>query len=148
MALGRSWTQATLVGGERSHQGTIPPSQGYVILSSFIRSVSLTCPAAMQIYWNKRKCLHKKRFELSQDWFSTPTCLPFIVLRHQYGCHDVMYIRSIPYSDVLFAFWLLKFTIILNLLTEEMKSPDIPTYSCFLPFNKIFLTYSFSFTPE
>ena len=26
-----------------------------------IRSFSLTWPAAMQIYWNKRKFLHKKR---------------------------------------------------------------------------------------
>ena len=27
----------------------------------------------MQIYWNKRKCLHKKRVQLPQDWFGTPT---------------------------------------------------------------------------
>ena len=35
------------------------------------------CPTAMQIYWNKRKCLHQKRFELPQDWFGTPTWPPF-----------------------------------------------------------------------
>ena len=27
----------------------------------------------MQIYCNKRKCLHKKRVELPQDWFGTTT---------------------------------------------------------------------------
>ena len=34
---------------------------------------SLTWPASMQIYWNKRKHLHKKRVQLPQDWFGTPT---------------------------------------------------------------------------
>ena len=38
---------------------------------------SLTWPASMQIYWNKRKCLHKKRVQLPQDWFGTPTWPPF-----------------------------------------------------------------------
>ena len=31
----------------------------------------------MQIYWNKRKCLHKKRVHLPQDWFETQTWPPF-----------------------------------------------------------------------
>ena len=31
----------------------------------------------MQIYGNKRKRLHKKRVQLPQDWFGTPTWLPF-----------------------------------------------------------------------
>ena len=31
----------------------------------------------MQIYWNKRKRLHKKRVQLPQDWFGTPTWPPF-----------------------------------------------------------------------
>ena len=31
----------------------------------------------MQIYWNKRKSLHKKRVQLPQDWFGTPTWPPF-----------------------------------------------------------------------
>ena len=31
----------------------------------------------MQIYWNKRKCLHKKRVQLPQDWFGTTTWPPF-----------------------------------------------------------------------
>ena len=35
----------------------------------------------MQIYWNKRKRLHKKRVQLPQDWFGTPTLPPF----HYFG---------------------------------------------------------------
>ena len=31
----------------------------------------------MQIYWNNRKRLHKKRVQLPQDWFGTPTWLPW-----------------------------------------------------------------------
>ena len=31
----------------------------------------------MQIYWNKRKHLHKKRVQLPQDWFGTPTWSPW-----------------------------------------------------------------------
>ena len=41
------------------------------------RVFSLTWPASMQIYWNKRKRLHKKRAQLPQDWFGTPTWPPF-----------------------------------------------------------------------
>ena len=36
------------------------------------RVFSLTWPASMQIYWNKRKRLHKKRVQLPKDWFGTP----------------------------------------------------------------------------
>ena len=39
------------------------------------RVFSLTWPASMQIYWNKRKRLHKKRVRLPQDWW--PTWPPF-----------------------------------------------------------------------
>ena len=31
----------------------------------------------MQIYWNKRKRLHKKRDQLPQNWFGTPTWPPW-----------------------------------------------------------------------
>ena len=56
---------------------------------------SLTWPASMQIYWNKRKRLHKKRVQLPQDWFGTPTWPPFHCrLGHQYGRRDVMCKRS------------------------------------------------------
>ena len=41
------------------------------------RVFPLTWPAPMQIYWNRRKSLHKKIVQLPQDWFGTPTWLPF-----------------------------------------------------------------------
>ena len=41
------------------------------------RAFSLTWSASMQIYWNKRKRLHKKRAQLPEDWFGTPTWLLF-----------------------------------------------------------------------
>ena len=37
--------------------------------------LSLTWPASTQIYWNKKKRLHKER--LPQDWFGTQTWPPF-----------------------------------------------------------------------
>ena len=46
-------------------------------LTSHYRVFSLTWSASMQIYWNKRKCLNKKRVHLPQDWFGTPTWPPF-----------------------------------------------------------------------
>ena len=41
------------------------------------RVFSLTWPASMQIYWNKRKRLHKKGTQLPKDWLGTPTWPPF-----------------------------------------------------------------------
>ena len=41
------------------------------------RMFSLTWPASMQIYWNKRKCLHEKGVQLPEDWFGTQTWPPF-----------------------------------------------------------------------
>ena len=49
--------------------------------NAFYRVFSLTWPASMQIYWNKRKRLHKKRVQLPQDWFGTPTWPPFHCFR-------------------------------------------------------------------
>ena len=40
------------------------------------RAFPLTWLAAMQIYWNRRKCLHKKRLQFPQNWFGTPTWPP------------------------------------------------------------------------
>ena len=45
--------------------------------TAFSRAFSLTWPASMQIYWNKRESLHKKRVQPLQDWFGTPTWPPF-----------------------------------------------------------------------
>ena len=41
------------------------------------RAFSLTWPASMLNYWNKRKFLHKKRVQLPQDCLGTPTWPPF-----------------------------------------------------------------------
>ena len=41
------------------------------------RAFSLTWLASMQIYGNKRTWLHKKRDQLPQDWFGTPTWPPW-----------------------------------------------------------------------
>ena len=43
------------------------------IWRAWYRVFSLTWPASMQIYWNKRKRFHEKRVQLPQDWFGTPT---------------------------------------------------------------------------
>ena len=56
---------------------------------------SLTWPVSMQIYWNKRKRLHKKRVQLPQDWFGHKHGRRFIVLGHKYGRHDVMWKHTI-----------------------------------------------------
>ena len=53
----------------------------------------------MQIYWHKRKRLHKKRIQLPQDWFGTLTWPPFHRLKHQYGRRDVMWKHS--FNDLM-----------------------------------------------
>ena len=40
-------------------------------------AISLTWPKSTQVYWNKRKCLHKKRIQCSQDCLGSPTWPPF-----------------------------------------------------------------------
>ena len=40
---------------------------------NWYRAFSLTRPASIQIYWNKRKYLQKKRVLLPLDWFGTST---------------------------------------------------------------------------
>ena len=48
------------------------------VKSTFLNRVfSLTWPASIQIYCNKRKRLHKKSVQLPQDWFGTPIWPPF-----------------------------------------------------------------------
>ena len=60
-------------------------------LTCFIyRVFSLTWPASMQIYWNKRNHLHKKRVQLPRDWFGTQHGRRFIVLGHQHGRRDII----------------------------------------------------------
>ena len=43
----------------------------------------------MQIYWNKRKSLHKKRVQLPQDLFGIPTWPPWRHEKMLYNIHDV-----------------------------------------------------------
>ena len=56
---------------------------------------SLTWPASMQIYWNKRNRLHQKRVQLPQDWFGKPTWAPFHCFGAQICPHDVMWKHTI-----------------------------------------------------
>ena len=55
---------------------------------------SLTWPAFMQIYWNKRKHLHKKRVQLPQDWLGTPTWPPFHCFGTSIWPRDITYMCS------------------------------------------------------
>ena len=48
-----------------------------LLVTCIYRVFSLTWPPSMQIYGNKRKRLHKKRVQLPEDWFGTPTWPPF-----------------------------------------------------------------------
>ena len=41
------------------------------------RAFSLTWPASMIVYWNKRRHLHEKRVQLPEDFLGTPTWPPF-----------------------------------------------------------------------
>ena len=45
--------------------------------SPWYTAFSLTWLAFMQIYWKKRKRLHKKKVQVPQDLFGTPTWPPF-----------------------------------------------------------------------
>ena len=45
----------------------------------------------MQIYWNKRKRLHKKEFNSHRTGLGHQHGRRFIVLGHKYGRHDVMW---------------------------------------------------------
>ena len=43
--------------------------------SVYIRKESNSHRIGLVQQHDKRKCLHKKRVELSQDWFGSPTCM-------------------------------------------------------------------------
>ena len=49
----------------------------FVLKARAIKAFLLTWSASMQIYWNKRKRLHKKRVRLPRDWFGTPIWPPW-----------------------------------------------------------------------
>ena len=50
------------------------------------RNNTLTCRAAMQIYWNKRKCYIRKEFKSHRIGLVQQHGKCFIGLKHQYGC--------------------------------------------------------------
>ena len=58
---------------QRNVQKSVMHVQSCCFAHQTYRVFSLTWSASMQIYWNKRKRLHKKRVQLPQDWFGTPT---------------------------------------------------------------------------
>ena len=43
------------------------------IISHWYRAFTLTQPASMTLYWNKRKRLHNKRVHLTRDWLGKTT---------------------------------------------------------------------------
>ena len=67
---------------------------------------SLTWPASMQIYWNKRKRLHKKRVQLPQDWFGTQTWPPFLFwdtnMAAMTSCENTQYLNTFNLIPVHF----------------------------------------------
>ena len=69
------------------------------------RVFSLTWPASMLIYWNKRKRLHKKKVQLPEDWFGTPTWPPF----HCFGTPIWP-----PWRHVKTLYWWSKTRLVLN----------------------------------
>ena len=77
-------------------------------MQSFIPSVridlhngayALTYPAAMQIYLNKRKCLHKERVELRRDWFGTTLC-PNVSLHEFSKPHFAFNLKGLQYRQL------------------------------------------------
>ena len=54
------------------------------------KAFSLTWPASMQIYLNKRKRFHKKEFNSHRIGLGHQHGRRFIVFGHQYGRRDVM----------------------------------------------------------
>ena len=68
------------------------------------RVFSLTWPASMQIYWNKRKRLHKKRVQLPEDWYGIPTWPPFhwnTKMAAVTSCENTLYNRHLHDGVIL-----------------------------------------------
>ena len=59
------------------------------------RAFSLTWPASMLIYWNKRKHFHEKRVASQRIFLVHQHGRHFMVLEHQYDRRDVMWKRSV-----------------------------------------------------
>ena len=111
----------------------------WTLRSAGYRAFSITWPAYKQIYWNKRKPLHKKRIQLPQDVLVHQHGCRFIVLEHQYGRRDVMWKHSIRLRSFAVNVYLIK-----NVLFMSPQLPDFFfLFVCFSFFSKewLFLFY-------
>ena len=109
-------------------------------ISKPYRAYSLTCPAAMQIYWNKRKEFNSHRICLEHQHGRR-----LIVLEHQYGCHDVMCIRSIVRNmkKVLVSFSAILLVVVSSDGSFFVFRSCLPPFPPSLPFFFLsFLTFS------
>ena len=89
------------------------------------RVFSLTWPAFMQIYWIERKHLHKKRVQLPEDWFGTPTWPPI----HCFGTPIWP-----PWRHIKTLYWDSTYVKIFNLnvfLTCNITIQIKPLWQCF-----------------
>ena len=65
------------------------------------RAFSLTWPASMQIYWNKKSVCIRKKFNSHRICLGHQHGRRFIVLGHQYGRRDVMWKHSICHTSCI-----------------------------------------------
>ena len=89
-------------------------NQFYCIASEmlFLWVFSLTCPASMQIHWNKRKRLQKKRAQLPEDWFGTPIWPRKLSVKLLFQCQGSAQNSSLVQSNVFLfekAFFFIRF---------------------------------------
>ena len=92
------------------------------------RAFSLTWPASMQIYWNKRKRLQKKRVELPLDWFGTPTWLPF----HCFGTPiwpPWSHVKTIHSVNIALRVISIKLLLVISMLCKTEWSWELRTWS-------------------
>ena len=114
------------------------PAMGY-------RAFSLTWPASMQIYWNKKSVCIRKKFNSHRICLGHQHGRRFIVLGHQYGRRDVMSKHSIwarrsdlksgsaPINNWLTHFCVNKWSTLFASETEQYKSQVNP--------RTVYLTY-------
>ena len=95
---------------------------------------SLTWPASMQIYWNKRKRLPKKRDHPPEDWFGTPTWQLWRHVKTLFLCVWLMTgrIKKWRASSQYFNVWVIwKKKIRLNHSCQNLNSHLLPLYTSY-----------------
>ena len=72
----------------------------------------------MQIYWNKIRCLHKKRVQLPEDWYGTPVWPPW---RHVKLLYSSNRYKLIKYQVTFCSgkFWIIRLRVLINLFTNS-----------------------------